>query len=456
MTTSQGRATSELSSSLVRDYRAIITSLEQSRAAGTAPLPAPADLPTPEVPSVEGTLSEPIIRPARSAASNARGEARPAPLGFAELRSRLSALSEVKDIIPSRRPAEEAGTPDAPVETVAAPAAPVPAVEPGAGARRRAFGGAARQDNETPTVRRRRSSSKDAFTWQRLGVLALCMAAAGGAAVALQSVVGRDEARVAPEVIGNAAIASVAPSAPAQVAVVAPVVPEPVAPAASSGATPSVPAPTLRSSQIAEAPRPAASPLSAQALLSPPAAPMEVVPGLTAFAAPDAPAVAPAPVATSPAATASAAVETEVKLPLQAPLPPPAPTRPVAAVTPAAAPVSQARAAAPQAAAPAVAEPASEVADEADETGNAKFGGDPVGSATIRSAVTMRSAPKNGASTVLTLKSGQHVELVACERWCEIIADGKRGFIYKRFVDASAPKEGASKDAAGEAATAAQ
>ena len=52
----------------------------------------------------------------------------------------------------------------------------------------------------------------------------------------------------------------------------------------------------------------------------------------------------------------------------------------------------------------------------------------------------MRAAPKKGATPIDNLSSGQKVELVACTSWCEVIAEGKRGFIYKSFVDMSAVK----------------
>ena len=402
-TNSQGRSASELSASLVRDYRAMISSLEHTKGEGPQLPPS-----APEVPSSseasnspERTMAEPVIRSFRPAASS---PSRPTPLGFAELRSKLSALSDARHIMPSSRPAVAAAV-EATVDASAVSADAAAAMQD---TRRRMFGAPSRTESE-PAARRRRAASGEAFTWQRLGVLAICFAAVGGAAVALQSVVGRDEARVAPEVIGNAAIAAVAPSAPVPAMAVATA--EPARVVVAEPAAPSAPA-ALRAIEPAQLP-PAMPSISARALLAPnPVEPGPAVPGLTAFAAPE-----PSPLAAAPEAT----------LPRQAPLPPPAPPR-RAAVVAAVAP------------APASARQADAVADATDPA-PADAGAEPTGGATIRSPVTMRTGPNKGAAAMQTLKSGQQVELVACDSWCEIVADGKRGFIYKSFLNAGAPRE---------------
>ncbi|MCB4770285.1 SH3 domain-containing protein [Ancylobacter sp. Lp-2] len=402
-TNAQGRSASELSASLVRDYRAMISSLEQTRPEGPALPPQAVETSSSEAPGMsERKMAEPVIRSLRATPASsapAGSETRPAPLGFAELRSKLSALSDTRNIISSRRPADAAATEAA----AASPAGSAEAAVDAQAARRRMFGAPSRTESE-PVTRRRRPASREAFTWQRLGVLAVCIAALGGAAMALQSVVGRDEARVAPEVIGNAAIAAVAPSAPA------PAVAAPTRVAVVEPASP--PAPVLRMTE-AVTPPPVMPSISARTLLAPePTEPGPAVRGLTAFAAPE-----PSPLAV---------VAPETELPRRAPLPPPAPPRRVAALAPAAA-------------APAVAVQADEVADAA--VSSETSGAAPTGGATIRSPVTMRTAPNKGAAAMQTLKSGQQVELVACGSWCEIVADGKRGFIYKTFLSPGAPKE---------------
>ncbi|MBS7536276.1 hypothetical protein KHC28_21735 [Ancylobacter sonchi] len=409
-TNAQGRSASELSSSLVRDYRAMINSLEHTKPEGPT-LPPQAAETSSSVPAsssqasslktssskaavaAERKSAEPMIRSLRSAAPES--EVRATPLGFAELRSKLSALTDTRGMISPRRPADVAAAP-----AVEASASPAEAAAEAQSARRRMFGGATRTESEPAARRRRPASSREAFTWQRLGLLTVCIVALGGAAVALQSVVGRDEARVAPEVIGNAAIAAVAPSAPA-LAVAAPAA-EPARVAVVEPAAP--PAPILRAIEPAS-PSPVMPSISARTLLAPePTEPGPAVRGLTAFAAPE-----PSPLAAPVAA-----------LPRQAPLPPRRAV--VAAVS-----------------APAAAAQADEVAGAANASETS--GAEPTGGATIRSPVTMRTGPNKGASAMQTLRSGQQVELVACDSWCEIVADGKRGFVYKSFVSAGAPKE---------------
>lgn len=49
-------------------------------------------------------------------------------------------------------------------------------------------------------------------------------------------------------------------------------------------------------------------------------------------------------------------------------------------------------------------------------------------------AINMREAPRRGADTVAVLSAGTKVTLVSCSSWCEIVADGKRGYVYKSAV----------------------
>lgn len=423
-TSTQEQRGSGLSSTLVKDFRAILTALEQEKATRAESAPPERIL-----------VPEPAAEPVRPMVTRREPSNKPAPAPYSEVRSRIAALGDVRDMFPSRPAASEPAHPPAPLSSEAQPvpaqlrpAALRPVAQPLADSsasepRRRGFGVVARcAEGETP-ARKRRSSSKDAFTWQRLGVLAVFMAIAGGGAVALQSVVGREEAKVAPEAIGNAAIASVAPSAPLAVQPVAdPAVapsnaPFPIAAQPQPSAAPSVAA------VVAEVPQPTLR--NAEPLFETSPAPANL-PGVTAFA-PTGDAGADVLHADKPkGATASAATT----LPRQAPLPPPAPPKPamVAAAPPAAAP-----------AAAAGAESDSAGEDETPAEG-AGFGGAAVGTITLRSPVTMRAAPKKGAAPVGNLSSGQKVELVACSGWCEVIAEGKRGFIYKSFVDVSAVK----------------
>lgn len=400
---SQGPSGSGLATSLVNDFRAIMSSLENQRSGASVAdsvdppttdangsEPPATEVPAAEVPSGQDRNTTIPARFARPPGSQPQREPlpdRPAPMPYAEVRGMITALGDVRDMLSNRRlPAALSET-----EASAALAAAAPAeiaAESASQPRRRAFGTSAK--TEETAARRRRAASKDVITWQRLGLLAVCIGIAGGSAMALQSLVGREEAEVAPDVMGNAAIASVAPSAPMPF-VAAP----PTAQVAALEAAPV--RPVLRNADpVVDASEPDPMDPVAEATAS-------------AFAASEAigsPIIAPAP----------------LPLPRQPPLPTPAPKHATVTEAPAAAADKE------------EADP-----DEADD--QAASGGEPTGSATIRSSVTMRAAPKNGAAPVLNLQAGQKVELVACKGWCEIVAEGKRGFIYKRFVDAGAPKQ---------------
>ncbi|MFT0859699.1 SH3 domain-containing protein [Ancylobacter sp. G4_0304] len=437
---------SGLSTSLVSDFRAIMNALEQQRAADAAAAPARIDPPgagylpveesgEPEVTSL--APADPAPPPVSAEAGPAAAAPEPAPPSpesarpirvapqrpvlpersappkpLSEVRGMIAALGQVDGMIPAR------GTPEPASTARPHPAATSDIATP---PRRRAFG-AANAAGEGDSARRRRAASKDVITWQRLGVLAVFIGVVGGGLSLLQSVVGRDEATVAPEAIGNAAIASVAPTQALPMAMPAP---EPVAVVAAK------PAAENASSAIASAvaaPAAGVTPATPVTLLS--ADPPGTEPsGGFAPALPDSVSAFAAPEAPAP--------EAHVTLPKQAPLPPPAPTKQVAAVDPEATLPADAPPPAPRAAA----------APEAAAPG-APFGGEPVGSATIRRPVTMRAAPKKGSAPIGNIPAGRTVELVACTSWCEVIADGKRGFVYKSFVGAAAATSGASDAAA--------
>ena len=59
------------------------------------------------------------------------------------------------------------------------------------------------------------------------------------------------------------------------------------------------------------------------------------------------------------------------------------------------------------------------------------------GSARVVSWVNMRVSADNNAATVKVLPAGAVVTVVRCSYWCEIVADGKRGFVYKSFLKAT-------------------
>jgi hypothetical protein len=56
------------------------------------------------------------------------------------------------------------------------------------------------------------------------------------------------------------------------------------------------------------------------------------------------------------------------------------------------------------------------------------------GSGRILRAVTMRNAPKKGATPIGTVPARTSVQLLGCKQWCEIVYNGKHGWIYKSYV----------------------
>ncbi|WP_428030571.1 SH3 domain-containing protein [Ancylobacter sp.] len=422
-----------LSSSLVTDFRTILSSLEQEKsgrpdaAEGEAP---PSATPIAAAASIAALSS--------SAAWAARPAGAPSPRTLGDVRSRIAALGDVSDLLKSRAAA--------PTETK--PAA-VPQADTCQGARRRSFGSSARQPGEAE-ARRKRNASKDIITWQRLGALAVFMVVVGGGAVFLQSLAAREEAKVAPEVIGNAAVASVAPSAPMPEARSVAVAETDTAASAvaSSGPTPaasSVLANSPSSNSLPPALRNTSTPsdMAGESLAAPVA--------VTAFAAPE-PAGALAdmteeggdidePGAVSAEIPRAAPAPTQASLPKAAPLPPARAPERLAERTPTAV---------------APAEPEEAAGEGADEAGlPAGYGGEPVGTAVTRRAVTMRAAPRKGAAAIGNLPGGQKVQFVTCQQWCEIIVEGKRAFVYKSFVDTTGVANAQAATAGEEASEAA-
>jgi hypothetical protein len=283
-----------------------------------------------------------------------------------------------------------------------------------------------------PSVRHVRT---DSFTWKRFALLGLFVVGAVGAGVALQSVAARNDSG-AGEAAGNAAVASVAPSGDtadlrgtsdaaiaAQPAVavrnVSPKVADQVAqddfaPAATGSVAPSA--------ELAAAEQPADQAmdpaLSADGRdASSVATPEGAAPGAELAAA-----ETQAPEATAPEVPAD-----EVQASDAQSADAPASEQPVAVVSAKPRPTAKPTLVA---AAPAARTPVSAVSNAA-----------PTGTATIKSGVTLRGGPDNKAAALGTVKTGQKVDLVSCKVWCEIVADGKRGFVFKKFVETGAPAQ---------------
>ncbi|TPN80536.1 SH3 domain-containing protein [Mesorhizobium sp. CU2] len=61
-----------------------------------------------------------------------------------------------------------------------------------------------------------------------------------------------------------------------------------------------------------------------------------------------------------------------------------------------------------------------------------------VASGRILRAVTMRSGPKKGAGAITTVPAKASVQVLSCKKWCEIVYNGKRGWIYKSYIKTGA------------------
>lgn len=85
-------------------------------------------------------------------------------------------------------------------------------------------------------------------------------------------------------------------------------------------------------------------------------------------------------------------------------------------------PVAESRAAV--AASPAPAQPASRAVSAAAIAGPAR----------IVSSVKLRGGPDNGAAAIGVLNAGTTVDVVRCKGWCQIIAGGKEGYVYQKFL----------------------
>lgn len=54
---------------------------------------------------------------------------------------------------------------------------------------------------------------------------------------------------------------------------------------------------------------------------------------------------------------------------------------------------------------------------------------------TVTADVKMRSGPRDEATVVAVVPDKAVVGLVKCESWCEIVYKGRRGFVYKGFIN---------------------
>jgi hypothetical protein len=60
--------------------------------------------------------------------------------------------------------------------------------------------------------------------------------------------------------------------------------------------------------------------------------------------------------------------------------------------------------------------------------------------------VTLRSGPKKGAAAIGTIPARTAVEVMSCQSWCQVVYKGKRGWIYKSFLDSKANRNSGAGD----------
>jgi hypothetical protein len=56
----------------------------------------------------------------------------------------------------------------------------------------------------------------------------------------------------------------------------------------------------------------------------------------------------------------------------------------------------------------------------------------------ILRAVTMRAGPKQKAAAMVTVPAKTSVQVISCKKWCQIVYNGKRGWIYKTYIKTGA------------------
>ncbi|MFI5408483.1 SH3 domain-containing protein [Kaistia sp. UC242_56] len=279
-------------------------------------------------------------------------------------------------------------------------------------------------DGEEPTFDAERSDFADATRRRRvlnrqlLGVVALLALVGGGALATIHSVTARTDAPVASELDGLSTAGIVKADAPA--ALPAPAAKQSYDRAPEDRSLPE--SPQLRGADMLDAVPGSAPTLSSAMLPGSAVSGQPVMPSVrAAYAAPAAEhPLAAMPAAQAPAEAKPVAIVTD-PVDESAPTADPA----IAAAEPDVAATDAALPPASDSAAPsAAAAPAKSVA----------AGSPTPGPARITSGVKLRGNPDNGAPTVGLLKTGDRVQVVQCKGWCEVVVDGKRGFVFKKFL----------------------
>lgn len=56
------------------------------------------------------------------------------------------------------------------------------------------------------------------------------------------------------------------------------------------------------------------------------------------------------------------------------------------------------------------------------------------GTGRVLRAVTMRSGPKKHAAAIVTVPAKTSVQVMSCKQWCQIVYNGKTGWVYKSYI----------------------
>ena len=76
--------------------------------------------------------------------------------------------------------------------------------------------------------------------------------------------------------------------------------------------------------------------------------------------------------------------------------------------------------------------------DDSTSTATAKSqGGAAAGSARVTAAVNLRTGPRKGSSVALVVPAGSAVKVLSCDGWCQVVYNGKKGWVYKSFLTGS-------------------
>ncbi|TPK94585.1 SH3 domain-containing protein [Mesorhizobium sp. B2-4-12] len=60
------------------------------------------------------------------------------------------------------------------------------------------------------------------------------------------------------------------------------------------------------------------------------------------------------------------------------------------------------------------------------------------GTGRILRPVTMRSSPKKNAAAIVTVPAKTSVQVMSCKKWCQIVYNGKTGWVYKSYIKTGA------------------